>query len=134
MEDLEDETEETEDAYLYVDFPRDSYKPGEVIDGTVRWKFQEPPGDIDVSLMLEVSNKVQTDPIYPAGFRWSNLPEEGVLNFSFKLPEGPYTYEGKGFQVHWYVEAKCPEFDWTDEAGFTLSPTGKAINLSITQE
>jgi hypothetical protein len=127
-------TEETANEYLYVDFSLDSYKPGDTLEGTVHWKFEGPAEHIDVSLMLEVSNKIKTEVIHPAGFRWEKLMEEGTLKFSFTLPEGPYTYYGKGFQINWYVEAQCPDFDCSDQAGFTLSPTSKAFSLSTAQE
>jgi hypothetical protein len=132
MEELEDEEldDELEDEFLFVELPRESYKPGDQVQGSVQWKFSDPAGQIDVRLLMEVDDKANRETSYAAGFRWDNLPEEGTCKFSLTPPEGPYTFLGQGFQIRWYVEAKCNNLSFTDEAQFTYSPTGAPLKLN----
>jgi hypothetical protein len=131
MKELEDDYEDQlEDEYLYVDLPQEAYKPGERVQGSVQWKFSEPAGPIEVRLLMEVDDKAKRETNYAAGLRWDNMPEEGIATFSLTPPEGPYTFSGTGFQIRWYVEAKCDSLNFTDEAQFTYSPTGSPLKLN----
>jgi hypothetical protein len=130
MKELEDEIEETEEEeYLYVEVSHESFRPGNQVEGTVEWKFEEPAGSIEVRLLMEVDAKPKRETSYAGGVRWSDLPEAGICKFSLTPPEGPYTFFGKGFQIRWYVEANCDKLAFTDEMQFTYSPTGNPLKL-----
>jgi hypothetical protein len=135
MEETEDLTKEVEEddeeeEYLFVEVDENGYQPGQQVKGSVNWKFSDPAGQIEVRLLLVVSEKDETHKSYASGLSWNNLPKEGIGKFSLTPPDGPYSFLGKGLQIRWYVEANCVPLNFTDETEFEYSTTGDLLRLS----
>jgi hypothetical protein len=125
-EELEDLKDEEED-FFSIQLTREQYRPGENVEGNVQWKFPEPADTIRVRLLLEIMQNLNSEKFYAAGLEWEQVPSSGICNFSLKLPEGPYSFIGNKIKIYWSVEVEC--YEYTDEAEFSYSPTGEALEL-----
>ncbi len=129
LQDPENQIKDAEEEFFFVELSQNEYRPGEDVQGNVEWKFSEPAESIEVRLLIEISENSVTKKVYAAGLRWNHLPSEGICNFSLQLPEAPYSFIGKRIRINWYVEAQCPAWEYSDEVGFSFSPTGTALEL-----
>lgn len=127
LEDLKDEDEEEE--FFSIQLTREQYRPGDSVEGNVQWKFPEPADTITVRLLLETTANWNSEKSYATGLQWKQLPSSGIINFSLKLPEGPYSFIGQKIRIDWSVEVECSGWSYTEEAEFTFSPTGDALEL-----
>lgn len=127
LEDQQDITEEEE--FFSVELSQNEYRPGENVEGNVQWKFSEPAESVEVRLLLEITGNGNTEKSYASGLQWNQLPGSGICDFSLRLPEGPYSFIGQKIRIDWSVEAQCPAWGYTEEAGFSYSPTGAALEL-----
>jgi hypothetical protein len=125
LENLKDEDEE----FFSIQLTREQYRPGENVEGNVQWKFPEPAETITVKLLLETTTDRNSEKLYAAGLEWKQLPTSGICNFSLKLPEGPYSFIGQKIKIFWSVEVECSGWSYTEEADFSYSPTGEALEL-----
>jgi len=59
----------------------------------------------------------------------------GAKDFSFTLPESPYSFSGKLISLIWAIELTCSAGSETLRREITLSPTGQEIVLgSVSQD
>jgi len=108
---------------------RTAFRPGEEVEGTVRWHMGGPPRSLEVRLFWYTEGKggrdvgvVETLPVADPG-------SEGHQPFRFRLPDGPYSFSGKIIHLRWAIEAVAEPEDRAERIGIIMSPSGREIVL-----
>lgn len=120
-------------AEILTELDNRAYTPGEMLRGTVRWRLDASAagGGASLRLLFHTAGKGTTDVQVVDERKFDSPPSGGEEAFEFTLPDGPYSFSGKLVSLIWSLEfeagsGKNALFERLD---FTLSPTGREINL-----
>jgi hypothetical protein len=115
--------------HLAIDLPQRNALPGGSIAGTLQWNNLSEVSSLQVRLFWVTENRKGGRDI--AIIETVTFPISGPSGqspFQFKLPDGPYTFQGKLLNLQWGVEALAGKQASRDM--FTLGPGGAAIILT----
>lgn len=104
-----------------------AWKPGEALDVEIRWASEEPIEEVEVRLLWRTQGRGDEEDGVVASERWPALGTSGDRDLQFRLPAGPWSYEGELLTIRWYVDAALWPSGEHAEAQITLSPTGEAL-------
>ena len=105
------------------------FAPRETVRGVIEWNLDATPRRLDLSLFWYTAGKGTRD-IGMVHNVWFDDPgPHGSKEFSFELPEGPFSFSGRLISVIWAIELICSPGSETTRREITLSPTGKEILL-----
>jgi len=117
---------------IQFDNDRNTFLPGQIMSGEVRWLCVEPPKKASLQLLWYTEGKSDEDVGLVEKNEFDNPQLSDIRNFEFHLPVGPYSFSGKLISLTWALELQVDKECLRKE--FTLSPTGKEILLkSISQ-
>lgn len=116
---------------IQVDYNHTEFTPGDTISGKVQWGathgetvelrlfwFTSGKGTQDIEVVQEAS--------WPAG--------QGQGDFSFPLPNDPYSFSGTLVSLNWALEAVLLPDDESVKYEFQLTPDGRPIRLDSVQD
>lgn len=106
-----------------------SFRPGETVEGTVRWQFPEPPEAIELRLFWSTTGKGDQDLEVVQTVPFGNPGAQDRRTFRVRLPEGPYSFSGKLITLAWALEAVALPGEKAGSLAITVSPTGEEIRL-----
>ena len=106
-----------------------SFRPGDVVEGTVRWQFAEPPEEIELRLFWATEGRGDEDLEVVETVPFENPGAMDRRTFRMRLPQGPYSFSGKLITLTWGLEALAQPGDRAGSVQITLSPTGEEIRL-----
>jgi hypothetical protein len=106
-----------------------SFRPGEMMEGTLRWHFAEPPEEIELRLFWSTAGKGDQDLEVVQSIPFTNPGAQGRRTFQMRLPEGPYSFSGKLITLTWALEAVAQPGDRAAHIELVLAPTGQEIGL-----
>lgn len=106
-----------------------SFRPGDVVEGTVRWQRASPPVEVELRLFWYTEGRGDQDLDVIETIPFANPGAVDRRSFRVRLPEGPYSFSGKLITLAWSLEAVAQPGDWSGRASITLSPTGEEIRL-----
>ena len=106
-----------------------SFRPGDVVDGTVRWQLATPPREIELRLFWHTEGRGDQDLEVVQTVPFANPGAVDRRSFRVRLPEGPYSFSGKLITLAWGLEAVALPDGWSGRIPITLSPTGEEIRL-----
>jgi hypothetical protein len=106
-----------------------SFRPGDTVDGTVRWQLAAPPAKIELRLFWYTEGRGDQDVGVIETVPFENPGAVDQRSFRVRLPEGPYSFSGKLITLAWGLEAVAQPGDRTGRISITLSPTGEEIRL-----
>ena len=105
------------------------FAPRETIRGVIEWNRDTDPRRLDLSLFWYTAGKGTRDIGMVHNVWFDNPGAHGSKDFSFTLPEGPYSFSGKLISVIWAIELTCSPGSETTRREIILSPSGKEILL-----
>lgn len=106
-----------------------AFAPRETIRGAIEWNLDATPRRFDLSLFWYTAGRGMRDVGTVHTLRIDDPDARGSKDFSFALPEGPFSVSGKLVSVIWAIELTCSPTDETTRREIILSPTGKEIVL-----
>ena len=112
---------------LYED--RTTFAPRETVRGRLEWALEANPRYLELSLFWYTSGKGTRDVGVVGTAKFENCGTHGSKDFSFALPDGPYSFSGKLISLIWAVELTCHPGSETVRREITVSPTGREIVL-----
>ena len=112
-----------------IEEDKESFAPGEPIRGTVRWEGFSKPGEVEIILTYRTEGSGVQDVDEIDSVVLPSSATSGSNSFSFRLPEGPYSFNGEYISLIWSIDALFETDDLAESAEFVLSPTGAVINL-----
>ena len=103
------------------------FRPTQTIRGTVSWRLETDPRKLELRLFWFTKGKGDQD--VEVIDKLSFNAAIGREDFSFTLPEEPYSFSGKFISLVWALELVSQEPDETSRFEFVMSPTGEEIRL-----
>jgi hypothetical protein len=111
------------------------FVPRETIRGVIEWNQDTPPRRLDLSLFWYTAGRGIRDVGMVHNVWFDDPGARGSKEFSFALPDGPFSCSGRLVSVIWAIELTCSPGSETTRRAITLSPTGKEILLgSVTPQ
>ena len=109
--------------------PQNEFYPDSEINGIVKWNLIRPPKQIDLSLFWKTSGRGDPDGNCIITLK---LPKKASheQEFTFKLPNSPYSFSGQLISLQWYLRFKSISPTMTVTENLIVSPTGKEIILT----
>lgn len=110
--------------------PRDartSYLPGEVLSGTIAWALDAAVPFVELQLRWTTSGKGKEDSELVASMRIDAPPQEGAREFQFRLPDSPYSFQGKLVSLAWSLHLTAGQSHTSRDV--SISPSGEMIDL-----
>jgi len=108
-----------------------AFTPREAIHGTVQWNLDANPRHLELSLLWYTSGKGTRDVGVIDTIRFDAPGAYGSKDFSFALPDSPYSFSGKFISLIWAMELTSSPGSETIRREITLSPTGQEIILGV---
>ncbi len=105
------------------------FVPRETIRGVIEWNLDAGPKRLDLSLFWYTAGKGTRDVGMVHNVWFDDPGARGSKDFSFTLPDGPYSFSGRLISVIWAIELTRSPGSETTRREITLSPTGKEILL-----
>ncbi len=112
---------------LHIEGDRDTFRPGEKIEGIVEVNLAERPRKLVVQLAWATEGMGDADSGVAAS---QEISTTGEQPFSLQVPPGPVTYHGRTISINWKVEAYTEKPDALTTWPVVISPTGEALTLS----
>jgi hypothetical protein len=106
-----------------------SFRPGDVVAGTLRWQLPEPPETIELRLFWSTEGKGDQDLEVVEAISFTSPGAQGRRPFQVRLPQGPYSFSGKLITLSWALEAIAQPGNRAGNLFITVSPTGEEIRL-----
>ena len=111
------------------------YAPGETLAGTIEWSLDEAPESIELCLVWFTAGRGTQDISVVERQPLNNVHRGGERPFSFTLPPGPPSFEGKLITLRWAVEAVAqPQGEFVRERIDVLTDGEKFILSSCSEK
>jgi len=107
--------------------------PGELIEGTVDWKFDSIATEMSLHVGWETIGKGTGDSEVVHRITWSPESKADSKTFQMIMPRGPISVRGNLISIHWYVECNCKSPNETRKVPFVLSHVPNVIRLSAAE-
>lgn len=118
------------DLRIELDNGRDTFAPGDRVEGHAVWSLDPGPKSLELSLLWYTSGKGTRDAAVLQARKIDNPGAFGSERFSFTLPPGPYSFSGRLISLIWALELTCTPGDETVRKEIVVSPTGREILLT----
>ena len=106
-----------------------TFAPRETVRGRLEWALDTNPRYLELSLFWYTSGKGTRDVGVIGTAKFDDPGACGSKDFSFTLPDGPYSFSGKLISLIWAIELTCSPGSEMARREITVSPTGQEIVL-----
>jgi hypothetical protein len=110
---------------------RSNYRPGEELAGAVLWESPEKPTLAEARLLWFTRGKGTEDGEVVATESFPDPQPGDTREFRFRLPEAPYSFNGKLISVTWAVEVMLQPGNHFERLTFTMGPNGEEVRLPL---
>ena len=110
---------------------RSTFLPGELLEGAVLWEGTEKPTLAEVRLLWFTRGKGTEDGEVVATEKFDNPQQGDTRQFSIRLPDAPYSFNGKLIALSWAVELFIEPGDHFQRVTFTMGPNGEEVRLPL---
>jgi hypothetical protein len=107
-----------------------AFAPRQTIHGRAEWNLGTRPRHLELSLLWYTAGKGTRDVGVIETKRFDAPGASGAQDFSFALPDGPYSFSGKLISLIWALELTSSSGSESVRQEITVSPTGREILLS----
>lgn len=104
-----------------------SFRPGQIIRGSLSWLCEKPPKKAQLSLLWYTEGKGTEDVGVVDMMDIENPLASENRSFEFRLPVGPYSFSGRLISLIWALELQVDKDVRRSE--FVLSPSGNEVDL-----
>ena len=107
-----------------------SFRPGDEVSGRAWWQLGRTPTEVVARLFWYTQGKGTQDVVIVQEETFPGPGEQDQRKFSFRLPDGPFSFSGRLISLIWAVEVVALPGDDTGRVEFTVSPTGDEIRVA----
>ncbi len=107
------------------------FMPGEELQGEVVWNLAKPAERIELRLFWVTSGKGIPETGVVDAIRFDRPTTQETQRFQFRLPQFPFSYEGRLMRLTWALEAICFPGNQSTREEFVLGPNRKKIFLPL---
>ena len=108
---------------------KDRFVPTDKVSGTVSWDLDKAPDSVELRLFWYTKGKGDRDVGIVDSVSFANPQAHDSRDFSFTLPEGPYSFSGRLISLIWALELIAKPSDLTERFYLTVSPTGEEVRI-----
>jgi hypothetical protein len=108
---------------------RAAFAPREAVEGTVSWRFAEPPAKVELRLLWYTEGRGEQDVQVVAAVPFEAPAAADRRPFRLSLPPGPYSFSGRLASLHWALEAVAEPGDRSARAEIVVAPKGREVRL-----
>ena len=102
---------------------RKAWRPGEALEVRAEWELEAGAGPLQLRLCWKTSSPTSSPEPVVVKTESVDVPEaKGERALRMDLPDGPWSFIGKLFELEWYVELESAD-GISRKAEFVLSPT-----------
>ncbi len=112
---------------IQIDANLTAFCPGDSLRGVIGWKYDDPPGRIELRLIWFTQGPGPDDVGIVDSLVLSDPLPADARAFQFRLPAGPYSYSGQSFRILWALELLAQDRKDFVRAEFVMSPTHRPI-------
>jgi len=116
---------------LKTEEAKTAFRPGEILAGTVDWQLDGPAkrgAAVELRLLWFTQGRGTPDTALVETVRFEAPEVTDRRDFRFRLPAGPYSFEGKLITLAWALEAVIAGAV-LGRLEITVSPTGEPVRL-----
>jgi len=106
-----------------------SFRPGDEVAGRAWWQLDRPPGEVVARLFWYTRGKGTQDVVVVQEETFPAPGGQDQRKFSFRLPEGPFSFSGQLISLIWAVEVVAQPGDDSGRVEIVVSPTGDEIRV-----
>ena len=110
---------------------RSQFSPGELLEGAVLWEGTEKLEMAEVRLIWFTRGKGTEDGAVVATESFPDPQPGDTRQFSFRLPDSPYSFNGKLIALTWALEFVCNPGNHFSRVTFTMAPGGTEVRLPL---
>ncbi|OQY06082.1 MAG: hypothetical protein B6I25_04545 [Planctomycetales bacterium 4572_13] len=101
-----------------------TFAPGQTVEGTISWKLDEDPQKLTLALHWYTQSGAVKQSGMADSIELERPAGNGSKDFSFEIPQGPYSFQGRLLSLNWVLElAPLPGIDLVRQP-ITVSPMG----------
>jgi hypothetical protein len=105
------------------------FRPGEEIEGTVAWHFDEAPRSVELRLFWYTEGKGTQDVEIVTTFPFEAPEADDRRGFRIPAPAEPWSFSGKLISLAWALEAVAEPGAKAGRTEVLISPNGSEILL-----
>lgn len=106
-----------------------SFRPGDDVSGRAWWQLDQQPKDVVARLFWYTQGKGTQDVVVVQEETFPAPLGQDQRKFSFRLPEGPFSFSGSLISLIWAVEVVALPGDESGRVEIVVSPTGDEIRV-----
>lgn len=106
------------------------YRPGQKVAGSAAWSLEREGGSVELRLFWYTRGKGTEDVQIIAQKVFSYPGRQGQQDFSFDLPDSPFSFSGKLVSVIWALELVALPGGGSARKEILVSPSGGEIDLT----
>ncbi|MCC6953366.1 MAG: hypothetical protein IT290_04545 [Deltaproteobacteria bacterium] len=111
-----------------------AFRPFERISGSVSWTLDAAPKRVTINLLWHTSGRGTADVEVVASEVVSAPSASGSRDFTFELPEAPYSFSGSLITLSWAIEAIAEPSGDADQFEFVLAPNGQEVRFAGSED
>lgn len=115
---------------IQTDDGRTDFHPGDTIEGTLNWSFDEGLSGIELQAAWTTRGKGGTDTTIVDSIFLETPAARGNKRFRLRLPDQPYSFSGKLISVLWFLKAIAKPMEQEIEVPLIVSPTLREIIIN----
>lgn len=105
-----------------------NYRPGELIEGAVRWAVSSEVNKVELRLFLHTSGRGTQDVEVTHRTSWYTSGR-GSERFSFIAPPHPHSFSGALISLQWSIEAVALPGEYSVRHDLVVSPSGEELMI-----
>jgi hypothetical protein len=106
-----------------------SFAAGQTVEGTISWKLDEDPENLTLALHWFTKSKAAEQSGMANCIEFHRPGIKGEKDFSFQIPIGPYSFQGRYLSLNWVLELSSSPGIGLTRQPIVISPTGQPIRL-----
>jgi hypothetical protein len=110
------------------------FEPGSTVAGTVSWATDEEADAVELRLFWYTSGKGTEEVELVDRLRMAKPGRHGERNFSFRLPQRPYSFSGRLITLHWGLELVLEPTNELESLEILLGPRPVEVDISRLRE
>ena len=100
-----------------------TFAPGQTVEGVISWELDEDPQKLVLALHWYTQSRATKQSGMVEDIEFERPGRKGSKDFSFEIPTGPYSFQGRLLSLKWVLElAPSPGIDLVRQP-ITVSPT-----------
>jgi hypothetical protein len=106
-----------------------SFRPGDDVSGRAWWQLDRQPEEVVARLFWYTRGKGTQDVVVVQEETFPAPGAQDQRKFSFRLPEGPFSFSGSLISLIWAVEVVAMPGEESGRVELVVSPTGDEIRV-----